>query len=88
MLSLKELEQLADQDALEDKAEDLASLSIQLTRADIQAAYAGQEDADTPQHVYGLAGLKASWMESLLIGRWIAEAKNEILAKLEETKGS
>ena len=88
MLSLKELEALSNQEELEDKAEELASLAIELTRQDIRAAYQDTDNADAPEHVYGLAGLKASWMESLLIGKWIAEAKNEIIEVIQKKKES
>lgn len=84
MISLQELEALSTDEALEERAEDLASRMIELTRDDIDAVYGENAAQGTPEHVYGLANVKASWMESLLIGRWIAEAKNEILAKMEE----
>lgn len=84
MISLKELESLSTEEALEERAEDLASRMIELTRDDIDAVYGKDAAQGTPEHVYGLANVKASWMESLLIGRWISEAKNEILEKLEE----
>lgn len=84
MLSLKELEELDTTEKLEECAEDIASRMIQHTKDDIDSVYGGGAAQETPEHVYGLVNVKASWTESLLIGRWIAEAKNEILAKLEE----
>lgn len=84
MISLKELETLTSDEALEERAEDLATRTIELTRDDIDAVYGENTAQETPEHVYGLANVKASWMQSLLIGRWIAEAKQEILAKIEE----
>ena len=84
MITLKELEALSTDEALEERAEDLASQMIELTRDDIDAVYGKDAAQGTPEHVYGLANVKASWMQSLLIGRWIASAKNEILAKLDE----
>lgn len=82
MISLKELEALESRDDLEEKAEDLASSVLSTTRDDIQDVYGEDGDTERPEHVYGLAGIKSSWLETLVIGKWIAEAKNEILAEL------
>jgi hypothetical protein len=87
MISLEELERLDTQEKLEDRAEELASHVIKMTADDVDEVYGERAAQDGPEHVYGLAGVKASWTETLLIGRWIAEAKNEILAKLEELHG-
>lgn len=84
MLSLKDVAALDDQDALEERAEELASALIALTRADIRVAHPDDGAADDPEHVYGLASLKATWMETLMIGRWISEAKKEILEAIEK----
>jgi len=86
MISLKELEDLDTEDKLEERAEELAGAVIKLTSEDIDAVYGENSSEGAAEHVYGLANVKASWMESLLIGRWIAEAKNEILSEIRSQR--
>lgn len=84
LIRLKELEKIETQAELEERAEDLASRIIEITRSDIRDAYPGGGQEDDPDHVYGLASLKGTWMETLMIGRWIADAKNEILEAIRQ----
>lgn len=87
MISLKQLEDIETTEQLEELAEELAGEAIQVTRNDINEVYGDNVASQGPEHVYGLAGVKASWMETLLIGRWIAEAKTEILQALGSPRG-
>jgi hypothetical protein len=84
MISLKQLEAIETSERLEELAEELAGKAIQATRDDLNEVYGENAASQGPEHVYGLAGVKESWHETLLIGRWIAEAKQEILQKLED----
>lgn len=84
MISLKQLERIETSEQLEELAEEMAAETIHVTRNDINEVYGDNIASQGPEHVYGLAGVKASWHETLLIGRWIAEAKAEILERMEE----
>ncbi len=87
MIDLDELARLDTREKLEERAEDLASSLISQTRDDIAGVYGQDSTQQMSDHVYGLAGLKASWMETLLIGKWIADARTEILAEIRRERG-